>query len=316
MFWTLAILVSFIFTGLLIFQFIAHAVKNPIVIYIEEKTVHISSINFPAITLCPGLVLARDDFTFLDYDNIVNDIKSQRRSLKNFTEKEFGSNLYSKFIFMIFGYRLKHLQITSLISSDAFMSQFNESIPTDDLVARFDDFVNFFIYDSSKMYQTYPRYIHANWSSYYEVNLTRVLHPKGFCYTFNFPGAREIFQLDKLSSDFNYTESVRVAFTTSLKPFGDHQLKYPVKGPKHHEAGLEAYLAQPKVKYSELVHVLSDVRPKEDRDGFHLIIHDPFEVPSDKSVNIFTLANQTVEYFIKPKIISFDDTFKSYDLEE
>jgi hypothetical protein len=211
---------------------------------------------------------------------------------------------------------LKHLQITSLISNDGFLAQLNKSIPTYDLVARLDDFVSIFIYDTDEMYQTYPMYIHANWSSYYEVNVTRVLHPKGFCYTFNMPVVQEIFHLDKLSSDFNYTKSVRLATHTPPHPVGDDQLNYPVKGPKHHEIGFEADLDQPKVKFSRLVRFITDVRPKEDRDGYHLIIHDPFEIPSDNSVNIFTMANRTVEYFINPKIISFDETFRSYDLEE
>lgn len=100
-----------------------------------------------------------------------------------------------------FASRLKYLQITSLISGDGFMAKMNRSIPTDDFVQRLEDFVSFWKYDSYKAYQTYPMYIHAKWLSRYEVNLTRVLHPKGFCFTFNFPGSNEIFNLEKYSQN-------------------------------------------------------------------------------------------------------------------
>jgi hypothetical protein len=63
-------------------------VKNPIVIYVEEKNVHVSEINFPAVTICPGLVLATDSIIKLDYDQIIDDLNSGRKSMENFTENQ------------------------------------------------------------------------------------------------------------------------------------------------------------------------------------------------------------------------------------
>lgn len=102
-----------------------------------------------------------------------------------------------KFVSYKLVFRLKLVQITSMISNDGFVSKMNVPIATDDFVDRLSDFVSFWQYDRSKVYGTYPRYIQANWSSYYEVNLTRVLHPKGFCYTFNFPGISQFFHVEK-----------------------------------------------------------------------------------------------------------------------
>lgn len=62
--------------------------------------------------------------------------------------------------------------------------------------------------------------------------------------------------------------------------------------------------------------VIKDVRPKDDRDGFHMIIHDPFVVPSDASVNFYTLSNRTVEIFIKPKIVKLDESLMDYAPEK
>lgn len=81
--------------------------------------------------------------------------------------------------------RLKLMQIASLISNDGFMSSLNVSIPTDDFVERLDDFVSFWYY--GEHHPDFPDFTRANWTANYDANFTRVLHPKGFCYTFNYP---------------------------------------------------------------------------------------------------------------------------------
>jgi hypothetical protein len=119
-----------------------------------------------------------------------------------------------------------------------------------------------------------------------------------------------------LSQDFNYSKIIRLADYTARRPFGDEELEYPVKGPRSNKHGFQGTFDQPKVKVSDSVIVFTDIRPKEVRDGFHLIIHDPYEIPSEKSVNVFTLTNQTVEFLINPKIVSFDETLRTYEFEE
>lgn len=92
-------------------------------------------------------------------------------------------------------------------------------------------------------------------------------------------------------------------------------MDYPVKGPKFHKHGFEGNFEQPEVKITELVNFFTDIRPTEHRDGFNLIIHDPYEVPSDQSKNIFTMANQTVEYLINPIFVTFDEEFRTFELK-
>jgi hypothetical protein len=82
------VVISFVLTGLLSFKFIAHVRNNPIVFYIEEKQARVSDINFPAITICPGLVLAKSNFVRLDYDQIVDNLRRNRGSLGNLSENE------------------------------------------------------------------------------------------------------------------------------------------------------------------------------------------------------------------------------------
>jgi hypothetical protein len=91
-------------------------------------------------------------------------------------------------------FRSKKMQIVSLVSKDGLMAKFNVSIPTHDLVDVMTWFYSFWLYQRGTVYASD---MYANWLSYYEVNMTRVLSPNGNCYTFNFPGASQFFQLEK-----------------------------------------------------------------------------------------------------------------------
>jgi hypothetical protein len=62
---------------------------NPIVVSIDEKQVRVTEINFPAVTICPGLILARDDYTYFDYDRIVSDLQHGKVSITDLTEHEW-----------------------------------------------------------------------------------------------------------------------------------------------------------------------------------------------------------------------------------
>lgn len=88
------------------------------------------------------------------------------------------------------------MQITSLISNDGFMSSLNISIPTDDFIERLDDFMNLWESDKDDEFE-YQRLMSANWYDIYKVNLVRVLHRKGFCFTFNSPNVSEVFNFDE-----------------------------------------------------------------------------------------------------------------------
>jgi hypothetical protein len=58
------------------------------VFYIEENRVRVTEINYPAITICPGLVLSDNSFTILDYDRAVDAWLKNGTSIENLKEKE------------------------------------------------------------------------------------------------------------------------------------------------------------------------------------------------------------------------------------
>ena len=96
---------------------------------------------------------------------------------------------FSAWKYSLIVFRLKLMQIISLVSNDGLMAGFNISIPTDDLIERLGDFISMWHYESYPRYQTYTQHTYANFTEKYEVNLTQVINRNGFCYTFNFPNA-------------------------------------------------------------------------------------------------------------------------------
>jgi hypothetical protein len=120
----------------------------------------------------------------------------------------------------------------------------------------------------------------------------------------------------RISQDFNYSKIIRLSDYPAKKPFGDEQLQYPVKGSKSGH-GLSATFPQPKMRMNSNFDVIfTDIRPIESRDGFHFIIHDPFEIPNESSTSFFTLANRSVEYLIDPKIMRCDESLAGLKPDE
>jgi hypothetical protein len=89
------------------------------------------------------------------------------------------------------------MQIASLIGNDQIASRHNLHAPMDDFVERMEDFPNFSRVDEEWHDGVYSQRINSNWSRQHEANWTRVLHKTGFCYTFNYPNASQMFHQDK-----------------------------------------------------------------------------------------------------------------------
>lgn len=69
----------------------------PIVIYLDDTPVRVSEINFPSVTICPGLCPIVDGF---DYKPIITGIKSGELELKNFTMKEYDAIFVNNYLLM------------------------------------------------------------------------------------------------------------------------------------------------------------------------------------------------------------------------
>jgi hypothetical protein len=118
--------------------------------------------------------------------------------------------------------------------------------------------------------------------------------------------------LGRTSEDFNYTNATRLR-SSSQNPFSLDEL---VRGPKTTNTGFEADFQQPKRTMASFQLVIYDVRPTEVRDGYHLIFHDPFALPSKHSMNFQTQTNRSSEFFINPKIVYLHESLVDYGPEE
>jgi acid-sensing ion channel, other len=291
-FWCIVLVVSFLLTGLLIHKLLKSMKKNPIVMYSDENSISVTDINFPSLSYCETLYL---NFTGFSYDNITKTLKNGELHPSNLTHNQ-----------------LQYLQILAVTVNDDTLSNLNLSVTTDDLVERLEDFRKLMKLSNQRFYDR----VAANWTEKFDVNLTQTLGPNGLCYTFNFPGADKMFNLDELSNDFNYSKIYPLA---TDKYFDKPKLhEYPLKTPDYtmgleisfeHSIAYDGYWG-PKTDFVNHSH------PSLVQDGYKLVLHDPFEVPSTEAHQFYTRVSETFEVEITPEVTSFDVSLEQYSPEE
>jgi hypothetical protein len=193
------------------------------------------------------------------------------------------------------------MQILSLISNDRFLSNLNVSIPTDNLIDRLNDFISIFQYNEDPE-NVHPVNMQASWKRFHETLWTRILHKTGFCYTFNFPNANQVFKLEKVSNDFHYNQIIRM---NSYLVEKENQISsYPL----HFSPNGGNLFGEFNAIHNNS-NIMNETWPNEDRDGFLLFFHDPFEIPSVETAHFMTAPHELIEFQIKPEILSFDESF-------
>lgn len=214
------------------------------------------------------------------------------------------------------------MQIISVISGDDFLSELNISIPTDDLIERLEDFVSFFFIDFSRdgsgSLDHYSRTCLGNWTNYFPVNMTKVLMRTGFCYTFNFPNLEKFYNFEA-DNQLLKNEPEILQFVMEDTTRREYILDYPAKVPNY-KVGLhmECYYKQQRRLargHAEYIHE-PFYRPTETRQGFRLMFHDPFELPSMSSYQYYFTPSFTRNYLIVPEVMRLDDSMLKYSLTE
>lgn len=262
--------------------------------YSDSKAVSVTEINFPAVSICLPLRVGDAGLDGFNYTTIYDGITSGTR---NFTELE-----------------LKYLQIISLLTGahEDFLFSLNQSIPTDDFLDRLKDFPPAWkIFDSS--YDDGKKKIsdqEFDWLNKYQVSVTKTLWKTGFCYIFNFPEAENIFNIEKISSDLNFSETFLFSESIELAYQNHHQ---PPLRTHHSILGLYGLL---QLKPFDASQEIIDWHESEVLDGYRLIFHDPFELPSSNSPQFQTLTHHYVDYLIIPKMTSVDDSILNYTPDE
>jgi hypothetical protein len=62
--------------------------KTPTIIQIDEFAVQVTEINFPAVTFCPGLIIANDVEKVFDYEKVKNALENDEMDFNNLTNSE------------------------------------------------------------------------------------------------------------------------------------------------------------------------------------------------------------------------------------
>lgn len=88
-----------------------------------------------------------------------------------------------------------------------------------------------------------------------------------------------------------------------------------MKGPKG-SVGLQTNIRQHQWRINQSEDLFNDIHMSEVKDGLSLMIHGPFEVPSEDSVKIQTITNQTVDLYVTPKVTQIEKSLKKYLPEE
>jgi hypothetical protein len=64
--------------------------KHPIVFYIDDEAIPVTEINFPAVSLCPGLIIRNGPDILIDYNKLKRDF--EKGLIHNFTDSEYESD--------------------------------------------------------------------------------------------------------------------------------------------------------------------------------------------------------------------------------
>jgi acid-sensing ion channel, other len=86
------------------------------------------------------------------------------------------------------------------------------------------------------------------------------------------------------------------------------QLDYPLKGPKN-GFGLDCKFGADEKANMETI-------PDENRYGFKLMVHHPFEVVSADAIHLFTVPSETLHFNIVPEVLSYDESLLDFTPEE
>lgn len=63
-------------------------------------------------------------------------------------------------------------------------------------------------------------------------------------------------------------------------------------------------------------YMFKEMCPPDDREGFHLKFHGPFEIVSDHAAYFYSRTNEIVFFEVMPEIFGFDDSFRQLSIQE
>jgi hypothetical protein len=304
-FWSLLILASFILTGILINKLLQETQNNPIVIYTDQNVVHVENVNFPAVSVCPGVILNTPRRTIMNYEATKRFILNLE---VNLTQDEADI--------------LRPTQLASLIARDNFAQNHLDmiTIPTDDFIEQMNRFEPFFFTAHDIIRNRTFSFFDATWLQTFIASFTQTLWKVGFCYTFNFPDIQDMFHLQNISKDFRYKTLTPGTDSYELPPLNAKTpLKSPlpgngltvrynkehlnmVKNPEQTNSLMHQY------KYIQFFNILDGAIPQTLKSGHRFIFHDGYEVIPFNAKSFFSNSDSVTKILITPNVKRVDES--------
>lgn len=184
---------------------------------------------------------------------------------------------------------MKRLQVTDLITNRGTFQSLNFSIPADDFVNVFNEF-------EQEILTFYGTKITYFWEGKDMPVFNRILTEFGFCYTFNNVPQEKLLKANTTSTDFDY-------FHFTFFHMLNEAANYEKNVPKRSQASNEEFRFKISTNLEQFKKTISS-----NFNGYKLIFHSPYELPSKLSPIIPININSKYEIFIDPHLSNIDES--------
>jgi len=138
------------------------------------------------------------------------------------------------------------------------------------------------------------------WIDQQQQYMSEIITPWGLCFTYNIAFSPDLLNISSVSDDFHNDHTSRIIAIKSLNQ------RKPTKMPKKistSKAGLWVGFGT--------TH-LEDEGVENDFNGYVVLFHDPFELPSKMSKIVNTNFDIRTEVFVDPQLNSLDESLNDY----
>lgn len=193
---------------------------------------------------------------------------------------------------------LKRLQVVDLMAKRETFLSLNYSVPTDDFLDVINEFAKEFDQTSSSAVFAFT----AEVRSY----ISEIITHWGLCFTFNIALSRDLLNQNSTSSDFHY----ELFITQNFKKY-KAKISPPEVLPRRIPTSNAGLLVDLFTDFSEVKEIILN-----NFDGYFVLIHDPFELPSKKS-KIFQLGYAPkFKVIIDAELNKIDESIRDYQPAE
>lgn len=196
-------------------------------------------------------------------------------------------------------FSLKRLQVLDVFSNRNIFNKQNLSIPSHDFLDVMNEFYKEFLDKSLVVFI---------WITQIEKYISEIITPWGLCYTFNIGFNHDVLNLNSTSDDFHYKHFHQ---PQNMKQFRMPAPKILPKKMSTSRAGLW-------VGFTEEEKMLKEIKEFSDYifDGYLLLIHNPYELPSKRSEIIKYNPKFQAKVFINTKLNAIDESLFEYEPHE